>query len=115
MVTGAGHRGDGAETRRTSVSPTVASASMTGTIPRAAFSEVASASVPTVSGASSTANDVMSTARPLASTARSGASVTTTDIPIGNRLPSPSPTSDRPASAGAGPVDGQSTANPAAV
>ena len=101
--------------RRTSVSAAAASTSTTGTTPSAAFSDVASASVPTVSGASSTANDVIATARPLASAARSGASATVTDMPIGNRLPSPIPSSDRPTSACAGAVDGHRTANPAAV
>jgi hypothetical protein len=79
------------------------------------FSDVASASVPTVTGAISPANDVIITARPLASAARSGASATATDMPIGYRLPSPIPTIDRPTSACAGPVEGQRIANPAAV
>jgi hypothetical protein len=65
------------------VSPAAASTSMTGTTPSAAFSDVASASVPTVRGASSPANEVIATARPLASTASPGASATATDTPIG--------------------------------
>src|SRR3954452_6268060 len=99
----------------TTASPTAASTSSPGTTPRAARSEVASASVPTVTGASSTANELTITARPLASAVRSGASPTVTDSPIGNRLPRPSPTTNNPATACAGDVDGQSTANPTAV
>ena len=57
--------GDQRLARRRSASPVAASTSITGTTPRAAFSVVASASVPTVSGASSTAHEVTATARPL--------------------------------------------------
>jgi hypothetical protein len=98
-----------------SVSPNAASTRATGTTPSAAFIDVASASVPTVRGASTTANDDIITARPLASAARSGASATVTDTAIGNRLPSPIPSSDRPASAWVGPVDGHRMANPTAL
>jgi hypothetical protein len=97
------------------MSPAAASTRKTGTTPSPAVSDVASASVPTVRGASTTANADIITARPLASIARSGASATATDVPIGNRLLSPIPSSDRPASAWAGPVDDHRIANPAAV
>ena len=83
--------------------------------PEGGRSDVASASVPTVNGASSTANAVTATARELASAARPGASATATDTLIGNRLPDPSPSSDRPATACAGAVAGHRTANPTAV
>src|SRR5215213_2440118 len=88
---------------------------MTGTTPRAIFSEVSSASVPTVRGASTTANEDIATTRPLARADCPGASATASDTPIGNKFPSPIPSSDKPASAGAGAVDGHRTANPAAV
>lgn len=88
---------------------------MTGTTASAAFNDVASARVPTVRGASSTANDVIVTARPLARAARPGANAIVRDRPIGNRLPSPTPSSDSPTSACAGVVAGHRTANPAPV
>src|SRR5215213_2002588 len=97
-----------------SARPAAASATMTGTTPSPAFSDVASARVPTVSGASTTANELIATTRPLASADRPGASATAKDTPIGNRLPSPIPINDRPIDAGAGAVDGHRIANPAA-
>jgi len=68
-----------------------------------------------VRGASTTANELIATTRPLASADRPAASATASDTPIGNRLPSPIPISDRPIIAGAGAVDGHRIANPAAV
>src|SRR5215213_10920272 len=88
---------------------------MTGTTPRAIFSEVSSASAPTVRGASTTANEDMATTRPLARADCPGASATASDTPIGNKFPSPIPSSDKPASDGTGAVDGHRTPNPAAV
>ena len=76
---------------------------MTGTTPRAIFSEVTSASVPTVRGASTTANEDIATTRPLARADCLGASATASDTPIGNKFPSPIPNSNKPASAGTGP------------
>src|SRR3954452_9932302 len=90
---------DGPAARVTNVSAAAASARTIGTTPSAAATDVAPASVPTVSGASRTANDVIATARPLADAARPGASATVTDMTIGNRLPSPIPSSDRQTSA----------------
>ena len=62
-----------------SARPAAASATMTGTTPSAALRDVASASVPTVSGARTTANELTATTRPLASAARSGARPTASD------------------------------------
>jgi hypothetical protein len=60
--------------------------SMTGTTRSPACSEVVSASVPTVRGASTTANEDIATERPLASAACPGVTATATDTATGNRL-----------------------------
>ena len=82
---------------------------MTGTTPRATLSDVASASVPTVSGASTTANEDIATTRPLARADCPGASSTASDTPMGYRLPSPIPNSASPASAGTGAARSMAT------
>ena len=79
----------------------------------AAFSDVTSAKVPTVNGARRMATDVMSTTRPLAAAVWPGVSDTATDRPIGNRLPTPTPSSSMPTAEGAGAVDGHTIAKPA--